>query len=677
MKHNNYKPFKADEKLNFYSGAPVNKGFFKRNLNKAKKLYMDEYDRLQQQINKRRQDREFHEILSNYYNDFNKLKKKHPFLQNHGDFNKPKKPQNFDFNQYELKKKNISALFFKYDNFENDLDFDVTDELINSMNDGNNKSFLNSFEIREDYKKRLALNKRNEGKDGTDKNNNNINLFSPNKNINLSIISNKNKSRIENIKSIIDNKEQTNNFDDKNINNKNKDEEEKLVNEGKNDIIIEDYQNNQNDSKQNKEKLENKKEEKILNEIKKDQEDELTIYRNYLKKNKFPCFEDFINPYKKTEFIPPPIFIQNEPLLEKKDSESNKSSEYNDFVDFEGNKNENENESNLKKSIENNNENAQLPMAENLIDVNTNMEYQNNQFNDFYNPSNIEEDKKGEIKVEDKKRESELEDKKEESKADVKKEESKLEDKKEESKVEDKNKERKIVDKKEESKEDEYENEKFEEIMDNADNNNINLKNENIIENKEHERINQYPNGELKMMENLIKDDKYPQFEQIINPYYQTDYIPPDVFAQPEKIDIERSNANENKETNSHIETAELALRNGSDGVYKESVPNIEDDLSNNNSKNNQMLENIIENNNNYNYKIPYNNNVKEEDKNELNNNEERNGILLNQFGINNGKDIIQVNEMINQNFQQNNVLPEEIKEENDEDNEFNDFEAS
>ena len=109
MKHKNNR-----SKYNSY--APFNQGNYIRNLNKSKKLYMDEYDRLKQQINKRRQDREFHEVLSNYYNDFNKLSKKHPFLKNNDNYIKPKQPETFDFNQYELKKKNINALFFKYDN---------------------------------------------------------------------------------------------------------------------------------------------------------------------------------------------------------------------------------------------------------------------------------------------------------------------------------------------------------------------------------------------------------------------------------------------------------------------------------------------------------------------------------------------------------------------------------
>ena len=89
MKRNNYINKKPTEKLNVYSGAPVNKGFYNRNLHKAKKLYMDEYDRLKQQILKRRQDKELNDLLSGYYKDYNKLTKKHPHLSKYENYDVP------------------------------------------------------------------------------------------------------------------------------------------------------------------------------------------------------------------------------------------------------------------------------------------------------------------------------------------------------------------------------------------------------------------------------------------------------------------------------------------------------------------------------------------------------------------------------------------------------------
>ena len=645
MKHKNNK-----SKYNSY--APFNQGNYIRNLNKSKKLYMDEYDRLKQQINKRRQDREFHEVLSNYYNDFNKLSKKHPFLKNNGNYIKPKQPETFDFNQYELKKKNINALFFKYDNPENDLNFDLTDELINSMNDGNNKSFLNSFEIKQDYNKRLALHKKNEIKNNidTNTNSNNANLYSLEKNVNLSIISDKNNNinQINNFPAKIEKEE-----NEKNKMNINAQAElNKQENEIEDNIIIENYQDNKDINDKNaKVQLENKKEETQLNEIKEEQEDELTRYKNYLKENKFPCFEDFINPYNKTNFIPP-SYIPEEPESEKNESESKKISEYNDFEDFDENKKENE--SNLKKSSINKDENAQLPNVENIINANSNEEYPIPKDNNFHDFRNEQKDENKEIK--------------------------------------------------EIKEEDDYEDEKFDDIMDNDNKNNIinndnnnnnndnenynnndnkdknqeneNNENKNITESKEPEKINEYDNGELKMIDDIIKDDKYPQFDQIINPYYKTNYRPPDVFIQPETQDFEQPLVNENKETNSRVETPELVLSNDFRKSNKDENNKTEENKQNDDDIYN-FKESFIKSSNNENYEIPNNEeNIKEDENDRFNNNEEEKGNSMNNFGINNGNEFIPVEQMINSNFQPDNAVPEEIKEEN-EDQEFNDFEVS
>ena len=197
MKRSGCYNLKNKNKLKSYEDIPVNQGFYNQNLLRAKKLYLTEYDRIKQQINKRREDYEFQKVLGNYYNDFNKLSKKHPYLNLNKceKYDDPKEQNEIDFNQYEIKKKNINALFFKYDNKEDELNFDITDELIESMNDGDNKTLLNCFEIKEDYKRRLALNKMNNINDIS-----NDNLLSEQKNENFSIISEQNKNKMENKK---------------------------------------------------------------------------------------------------------------------------------------------------------------------------------------------------------------------------------------------------------------------------------------------------------------------------------------------------------------------------------------------------------------------------------------------------------------------------------------------
>ena len=72
------------------------------------------------------------------------------------------------------------------------------------MNKGDNKSMLNSFEIKEDYKKRLDHHKIKEIMSNNDKDNklndNNDNKYTAESNINLSIISENNRSKKDNRK---------------------------------------------------------------------------------------------------------------------------------------------------------------------------------------------------------------------------------------------------------------------------------------------------------------------------------------------------------------------------------------------------------------------------------------------------------------------------------------------
>ena len=46
-------------------------------------------------------------------------------------------------------------------------------------------------------------------------------------------------------------------------------------------------------------------------------------------------------------------------------------------------------------------------------------------------------------------------------------------------------------------------------------------------------------NKDLKMLNNIVQDDEFPQFDQLINPYFQTNYIPPEVFPKPKDLEEE------------------------------------------------------------------------------------------------------------------------------------------
>jgi hypothetical protein len=570
MKRNRCYNLKNKNKLKSYEDIPVNQGFYNQNLLRAKKLYLTEYDRIKQQINKKREDYEFQKVLSNYYNDFNKLSKKHPYLNLNKceKYDEPKDQNEIDFNQYEIKKKNINALFFKYDNKEDELNFDITDELIESMNDGDNKTLLNCFEIKEDYKRRLALNKMNNINDIS-----NDNLLSEQKNENFSIISEQNKNKMENKK------------------NRFKDEIKEEENLESHNLI---YNLQSDPLKKNQEK------EIIINDIV-EEENELVRYKKYLKENKYPVFEKLINPFIDINYIPP-TFIPVEQKSEKDDE--NEQEENNSYNSMKQNQAEILNEENQKsENIDNNFDDLNLDKQENLQKF---------------------------------KKESEID-------------ENELED---------------------------YDNYKFDEEINNNNINNNEDDNKLVKENK---------NGDLPMLNQMIKsENKYLTFGEIINPYNNVDYIPPNVFNEPDnKVEEEERKQTDKEEIkeNKSKYTVELAMEN--DLKNSENNNLLQDKIKDNE---NPMLDDMIRNNKfDYNYNIfsnnnpGYNNDENDKEINNINDTNKQDRVLLNQFGINNGNEFVSVQDMINKDYQNNNnnYGKEVIKEENeDEDNEYADFEV-
>ena len=597
MKRNNYLTNKTNQKLNVYSGAPINKGFYQRNLNKAKKLYMDQYDRLKQQILKRRQDHELQELLSGYYKDYNKLTKKLPYLSKTENYEEPNAPKNFNLNEYELKKKNINALFFKYDKVENNLDFEFTDKLIESMNDGSNMTYLNCLEIKEDYKKRLS------GKKIKEENSNNIDIIN-------------NNIQNDNIKNNIHNYNKNNSLKTENKISlsiiSDKKEEEKILEviqpskkkENDEQIILTNTKNIQEQNLKISEEN-NEKEEEI---------DELTRYKKYIKKNKFPCFQNLLNPNNPTDYIPPtfiPDLPKSEKPLEKELTEKNEENEYDDFEN-----NFNIKDENILREQNNNIINNQFPLIDNIIKEDIKGENSNSQNN---------------IQITESKKDNNIEN---------------------------------------------YEKENFDYKIDNNNNNNEN-KNENVSNGA----INQNNNGDLKMLTDKIQDDKYPKFERIINPFYQTNYLPPDIFIKSNEPETQKSLELENKYVESQMNLSELAEKNEKENENKNNsnLPILEEKIIDNE---NPMLENMINSNFSNNIKDNFNisNDNKVENEKENNNiirdDNQGNAAIYNQFGVNMGNNFVSVENMIkvnqsNPNDNIENKKDEEIKEEE----EYNDFE--
>ena len=106
-------------------------------------------------------------LLNDYYNNYNKLKIKFK-LEDNLELNSEKDEKNeiknnFDYDEFIEHKNNIYNLFLSHDLDEiNNINYNIIDNLVNSMNDVNNKNILKNTQIKDDYNFRLndGLNKK-------------------------------------------------------------------------------------------------------------------------------------------------------------------------------------------------------------------------------------------------------------------------------------------------------------------------------------------------------------------------------------------------------------------------------------------------------------------------------------------------------------------------------------
>ena len=495
--------YRINQKLNVYSRAPVNKGFYERNLQKAKTIYINKCCKTPKKFFRRKEDRAFNQLINDYYNDYNKFQKKHKFIPQ---YQKPIKKQedNINFVQYEIKKKNLSALFFTYDLRNNEeANFDITDKIINSMFTGKDDTLIKTTQIKNDYEMRLKGKREKEPKynnfidDNKDKNINinnvkKINFIEENQSgdQSSSIKNNSNLKRTKELKK--ESEEEANQFfveggeiilDDnylefskkiyldskmplyKNIIDSNFKESYEPPSYKKPQSII-DEEEKEKENNKNIQNLLKAQKNQILNKY---EDGQLKRFKDMIISNKYPEFEQLTSPYYPTNYIPPPCF----PKLPE-DEEENEDEEYgyNDFGFDEENKKEikEEDDENLIL-LSNQITNKDFPMFEHLI----RNDYKGNYAPPLYKiPSHIQ-------------------------------------------KSIEKENEKKKIEKEEYNK-----------------NKDLNVKTD----------INRNENDELKMIDNIIKDDQYPLFEQLINPYYQTKYIPPDIFPKPENLEEKKDEEN-------------------------------------------------------------------------------------------------------------------------------------
>jgi hypothetical protein len=124
--------------------------------------------------------------------------------------------------------------------------------------------------------------------------------------------------------------------------------------------------------------------------------------------------------------------------------------------------------------------------------------------------------------------------------------------------------------------------------------------------------INQYENKDLKMLNNIVKENNFPMFEQIINPYYQTNYSPPEVFPKSENLEKVKEEENLGYD-DFELDTGNQLKRNDEDENFQ---------LLNDNNQGKELptLENMIkaDNRNNQEEKKETQNNFDENEYNDF-----------------------------------------------------------
>ena len=185
--------YKSTDKLNVYSGAPVNKGFYNRNLNKAHYLYIkDNWEPPKPFIVKKPKKHTFAQKVDNYMNDYKLLKKKFNFIEKE----KENQLKIIQKDPYEFEEQKIYISYKIFDDIEKFSDenyFKDTDNIVNSMKEDKNFifqkneiSFLKSTQNIKDFNIRLfpqegeLLEEMDKNKNNSVNNINNKELFDEN-----------------------------------------------------------------------------------------------------------------------------------------------------------------------------------------------------------------------------------------------------------------------------------------------------------------------------------------------------------------------------------------------------------------------------------------------------------------------------------------------------------------
>ena len=388
-----YSKYQNDDKLKIYKESSMNKFQYKQMIENAKPRFMNEYLNSTKN-NRKSNEKNLNNLLNGYMNNYKKLKNKYNFIKNE-DYQDDSEEENnyFNYEDFQEKKRDLNLLFLSYEIpvLEN-INFDLTDDLINNLNKGKNETLLRNTQINTDYNLRLKE----------------ANIFKYNYLIEKE---NKGENKIENI-------------EEENNNKQNKEQIQK-ESDKKNIIKEKNYDINQK-KEDEREKVENKKtiedeEEEIyyLDDDKQENNDDDYLILKY-KNDDFDGlhkFKDIINSNYNKEFELPLYEISKSEInkYSQKEKEKKNEEDLDEYNDFYRNKEDdklekiNEKEKNLKL-IDNSNNNK-LTTSDNIIskdfkenyssqayDINKNIKEETNEYGNNKIKNNIIDDS-NEIKL--------------------------------------------------------------------------------------------------------------------------------------------------------------------------------------------------------------------------------------------------------------------------------------
>ena len=219
--------------------ANINHQYFRNKINEAKKLYIPNYNNISKSkmdMYKINEDKnklgsskkylKFKQILNNYMNDYEKLKKQNKIPEY-------EEKNYYSYQEFEIEKNNVRELFDSMIDLNGHDEFNDTDKIIQNLPDDFDNMFLKNDATKKDYALRYEIINGEKLEETTErlrsKTENNINLDINKLNQNC----------------LLENNEEDENDENNNINNNKQ-------NEIKNDNIIEDNNNVNNDIKINK-----------------------------------------------------------------------------------------------------------------------------------------------------------------------------------------------------------------------------------------------------------------------------------------------------------------------------------------------------------------------------------------------------------------------------------------